>query len=182
MPPENVIVRECSTADLDVGDLAALRNLMSAAWPGGGFSDDDFAHGMGGRHWIAEVDGRIVSHASVVERPIEVDGRPLRTGYLEAVATLPDFEHRGIGSLVVGGATAYVRAAFDFGALSTGRPTFYERLGWERWRGPSFVRTASGLERTEEDDVGLLVLKTPTTPPIDLAAPISCDWRSGDVW
>jgi aminoglycoside 2'-N-acetyltransferase I len=182
MPPENLLVRECSTAELDLGDLAALRDLMSAAWPGDGFSDDDFAHGMGGRHWIAEVDGDIVSHASVVERPIQVDGRPLRTGYLEAVATLPRFENQGIGSLVVAGATEYVRAAFDFGALSTGRPAFYERLGWERWRGSTFVRTAAGLERTEEDDDGILVLRTPTTPPIDLAAPISCDWRSGDVW
>jgi aminoglycoside 2'-N-acetyltransferase I len=182
MPPENVVVRECSSAELDVADLTELRTLMSAAWPGGGFSDDDFAHGMGGRHWIAQVDGRIVSHASVVERPIEVDGRRLRTGYLEAVATLPDFENRGIGSLVVGGATEHIRAAYDFGALSTGRPTFYERLGWERWHGPTFVRTESGLERTEEDDDGILVLRTPTTPPIDSAAPISCDWRSGDVW
>src|SRR5262245_23905542 len=134
MPPE-ILVRECSTAELDVHDLTELRHLMSAAWPDGGFSDDDFEHGMGGRHWIAELDGHIVAHASVVERPIEVDGAPLRTGYLEAVAKLPPFENRGIGSLVVAGATDHVRAAFDFGALSTGRHAFYERLGWERWHG-----------------------------------------------
>ena len=182
MPPASLIVRECPTVELDVGDLTALRDLMSAAWPGGGFTDDDFEHGLGGRHWIAELDGDIVSHASAVERPIEVAGRLLRTGYLEAVATLPRLEGQGIGSLVVAGATEHVRAAYDFGALSTGRHAFYERLGWERWRGPSFVRTAEGLERTEDDDDGILVLRTPTTPPIDLGAPISCDWRSGDVW
>jgi hypothetical protein len=28
------------------------------------------------------------------------------------------------------------------------------------------------------------VLPTPTTPfvPLDLTLPLSCDWRSGDVW
>jgi hypothetical protein len=26
------------------------------------------------------------------------------------------------------------------------------------------------------------VLTTPTSPPLDLSAKISCDWRAGDVW
>jgi hypothetical protein len=28
----------------------------------------------------------------------------------------------------------------------------------------------------------ILVLPTPLTPPLDLSADISCDWRPGDVW
>jgi len=27
-----------------------------------------------------------------------------------------------------------------------------------------------------------MVLRTPSTPALDEAAPISCDWRPGDVW
>jgi hypothetical protein len=25
-------------------------------------------------------------------------------------------------------------------------------------------------------------LGTPTSPPLDLSAPLGCDWRGGDVW
>jgi hypothetical protein len=44
------------------------------------------------------------------------------------------------------------------------------------------VRTADGDQRTEDDEGYLLVLRTPRTPPLDLVAAISCDWRPGDVW
>jgi aminoglycoside 2'-N-acetyltransferase I len=44
------------------------------------------------------------------------------------------------------------------------------------------VRTERGLVRTPEDDGNVLVRPTPTSPPLDLAAPISCEWRRGDVW
>ena len=163
-------------------ELTALRDLFAAAWPDGAFTDQDFEHAMGGPHWLAVLDGRIVAHASVDERRLEADGRPLRTGYLEAVATLPAFGRRGIASRLVGLASAHIIGAFELGALSTGVPAFYERLGWERWRGPTFVRTPAGLERTEEDDDAILVLRTPTTPPLTITGPLSCEWRSGDVW
>jgi aminoglycoside 2'-N-acetyltransferase I len=131
---------------------------------------------------VLELDGEIVAHASVVEREMHVDGRPLRTGYVEAVATAPDWQGRGLGSIVMGDVTSYVRERFDLGALGTGRPSFYERLGWLTWKGPSSVRTPDGTRRTPDDDGYILVLPTAASPPLDLTAPISCDWRSGDVW
>jgi len=78
-------------------------------------------------------------------------------------------------------ANEIIRPEYELGALGTGAFAFYERLGWERWRGPSFVRTPGGLVRTEEDDGFLMILRT-TAAPLDLDAPISCDWRPGDVW
>jgi hypothetical protein len=36
--------------------------------------------------------------------------------------------------------------------------------------------------RTQDEDGGVMILETPGTGPLDLAAPISCDWREGDVW
>jgi aminoglycoside 2'-N-acetyltransferase I len=67
--------------------------------------------------------------------------------------------------------------------LGTGRHHFYERLGWVVWAGPAFVRTTDdGLRRTSDEEGDLLVLRTPTTPPIDIHAPITCEWRPGDVW
>jgi aminoglycoside 2'-N-acetyltransferase I len=180
---DNVVVRERTTAELTTTERAGLRGLFAAAWPGGRFTEDDFDHAMRGPHWLAEVNGVIVSHTSLDERWLEAGGRRLRTGYLEAVATLPAFERRGIASHLVGRASAVVRAEFELGALSTGVPGFYLRLGWERWRGPTSVRMTDGvLVRTEEDDDAIFVLRTPTTPPLTLTEPLVCEWRAGDVW
>jgi aminoglycoside 2'-N-acetyltransferase I len=71
---------------------------------------------------------------------------------------------------------------FQLGALSTGVQYYYERLGWERWRGPTYVDSPSGRVRTEDEDDGILVLRTATTRDLDLAASLTCDWREGDVW
>lgn len=81
-----------------------------------------------------------------------------------------------------GAATDHVDAVFELGALSTGRPGFYRRLGWETWRGPTFVRTRNGLERTPDEDGLVMVRFTLAMPAIDIAAPLSCEWRRGDVW
>ena len=131
---------------------------------------------------MLDLDGEIVAHASVVERELHADGHPLRTGYVEAVATAPDRQGTGLGSLVMADVTSYIRETFELGALGTGRHRFYERFGWLTWAGPSFVRTADGLRATPDDDGYLLVLGTPSSPPLDRTAAISCDWRPGDVW
>jgi aminoglycoside 2'-N-acetyltransferase I len=175
-------VREVATAELTEAELADLRELFAAGWPAGDFDEDDWAHAMGGRHWLIELDGRVVSHAAVVERIVSAGGHALRTGYVEAVATLPGYEGRGLGSRVVAGATEHVRRRFELGALGTDRFTFYGRLGWQRWQGPTAVRTPSGELRTPQDDGYVMVLLTPSTPPLDTAATIACDWRPGDVW
>jgi aminoglycoside 2'-N-acetyltransferase I len=145
-------------------------------------TEDDWKHALGGTHFILELDGRIVAHASVVERELRVDGRTLRTGYVEAVATTPDRQGKGLGSLLMDDVTAWIRDRFELGALGTGRHSFYERLGWRTWAGPSSVRTPNGDRQTPDDDGYILVLATPSSPALDLSAPISCDWRPGDVW
>ena len=81
-----------------------------------------------------------MAHAAVVERVLEVGGRAVRAGYVEGVATTPTRQGEGLGSLVMQRVGQLLEAEFEVGALSTGRHAFYERLGWERWRGPTFVR------------------------------------------
>ena len=54
--------------------------------------------------------------------------------------------------------------------------------GWRTWAGPTSVRTAEGTQQTPDEDGYILVLETPSSPALDLAAGISCEWRSGDVW
>ena len=69
----------------------------------------------------------------------------------------------------------------ELGALGTGRHSFYERLGWRTWLGRTSVRTAEGLQPTPDEDGYILVLATPTSPELNLHAPITCHWRPGDV-
>ncbi len=131
---------------------------------------------------MLDLEGEIVAHAAVVERELHVAGRPIRTGYVEAVATASDRQGRGHGTRVMADVGAIIADHYELGALGTGRHRFYERLGWRTWRGPLFVRTADGDRRTPDEDGYLLVLTTPTTPLLDLDDPISCEWRTGDVW
>lgn len=178
-------IRRLTTGDLTGPEVAAIRELMGVAFGSDEderFSDDDWAHAVGGVHFVLELDGRIVTHASVVEREIHVADRPLRTGYVEAVATVPDRQGSGYGSMVMADVGADIRARFELGVLGTGRHRFYRRLGWRTWLGAAFVREANGLRRTPDDEGHILVLATPSSPPLDLTLPMSCDWRPGDVW
>jgi aminoglycoside 2'-N-acetyltransferase I len=179
-----IAVRRVRSPDLTPRELGALRAIFVAAWPepDEAFDEYDLEHAMGGLHFVADIGGAIVSHASVVEREIHAGEHRLRTGYVEAVATHPEHQRRGYGSAVVADATRHIDDAFELGALGTGRLAFYERLGWVTWRGPTGVRTTDGVIRTTEDDGYVMVRITPATPPLDLDAPITCDARAGDAW
>lgn len=178
-------VRRLQTQELTRAEISAIRALLVEAFgtdEEDAFTDDDWEHAVGGLHFVLDVDGEIAAHASVVERELHVDGRPLRTGYVEAVATAPARQGAGLGSILMGEVSAYIRDRFELGALGTGRHRFYERQGWRTWTGPSAVRTADGERPTPDDDGDIMVLATPTSPPLDPGAAITCEWRPGDAW
>jgi aminoglycoside 2'-N-acetyltransferase I len=180
-----VRIRRLATSELSPAELAAIRALMDVAFADdedGQFTDEDWAHGLGGTHVVLDIDGEIVTHAAVIEREIHVDGRPLRTGYVEAVATMPGRQGAGYGSLVMADVGAFIRDRYELGVLGTGRHAFYARQGWVTWAGRAFVRTADGQRRTPDEEGFILVLATPGSPPLDPTTSISCDWRPGDVW
>lgn len=181
----DVRVRQLRTEELTTAEVDAVRELLWAAFADdedGAFSEDDWQHSIGGMHFVLDLDGRVVSHASVVERQLHVGGTPVRTGYVEAVATAVGQQRRGYGTALMREVNAYIGQHFELGGLGTGSQGFYEQLGWQIWRGPSSVRTAKGVDRTADEDGYILVLQTPSSPALDLAAPISCEWRPGDVW
>ncbi|HET7928985.1 MAG TPA: GNAT family N-acetyltransferase [Actinomycetota bacterium] len=178
------LIRLVRSDALRPDEVDALRQLFDEAWSDDveGFTDQDWSHAVGGVHVIAQADGGVVAHASVVQRELHTGGLRLRTGYVEAVATRPSHQRRGIGSLVIGEVGELIDWTYRLGALATGVATFYERLGWVAWEGPTFVRAAAALVRTAEEDGNVLVRLTPTSPELDLSAPISCEWRGGDAW
>lgn len=174
-------LHDAPTAALTPAQIAEIRALLDAAFDGD-FSDDDWAHAVGGRHvWVRGPHG-VVSHGSLVERTLVCGGQALRVGYVEAVATAAAHRRQGHGAAVMRRLGEYVAAQYPLGALSTGTFDFYAPLGWERWRGPTFVAGSGGCERTPDDDGGVMILRTTRTPAIDLDGDIVCDWRPGDVW
>jgi aminoglycoside 2'-N-acetyltransferase I len=168
------------TRELDVATLLALRDLMGLAFDD--FDDLDWQHALGGRHVMVTVDGRPVSHAALVERPIDIAGRRFRAGYVEAVATAPAARGRGAAAAVMHRIGELVRRDFDLGVLCTGLDGFYERFGWERWSGPTAVRLSASVEPTPAEDGLIFVLRHGPSAGVDLISPISCDERTGDDW
>ncbi len=184
LDPSHLRVRRARTDELAARDLVAIRALLDAAFAPDDpfFPESDWQHALGGVHFVAWLDERIVGHAAVVARELQVEGRPLRTGYVEAVATLPDLQGKGVGSRVMRAANDHILEAYELGALGTGEHRFYERLGWRTWQGQLSVRAPEGERRTPDEEGGVMVLTTPSTGPLDLMARLSCDWRPGDVW
>ena len=184
MSTVEAVVRRTTSAELSPVESGQIRAILRAAFAddGEGFTDEDWAHALGGVHVVLTIAGRIVAHASVVEREIHIDDRPLRAGYVEAVATLPERQGAGLGTRAMREVNAVIRERFELGALSTGTPGFYARLGWLPWTGPTAVRTTGGMVRTPDDDGGIMVLETLRTPPLDRGATLSWAWRRGDVW
>jgi aminoglycoside 2'-N-acetyltransferase I len=178
-----IALRICRTDELEPTDLGSMRALFDAAWPNEAYTADDWDNTTGGLHFVVELDGGLASHAAVVERELWTGPHRLRTGYVEAVATWPELQRRGLATRAMRAANEHIRDVYELGGLDSGSQGFYERLGWERWRGPTLVRTAGGEERTEEEDGYVMILRTPRSPSdLDLDAPISCEWRRGDVW
>ena len=143
MAAPDAAIRQVAAANLTDAETSAIRDLLRAAFQddGEGFTDDDWEHAAGGTHFLLEQAGAVLAYASVALRELQADGRPLRAGYVEAVATRPDVQGRGHGTTVVRAVNEHIRSTFELGALSTGIPDFYRRLGWELWLGPTAVRT-----------------------------------------
>jgi aminoglycoside 2'-N-acetyltransferase I len=131
-------------------------------------------------HVFARLGNTIVSHAMWVERWLQPgDLPPLRTAYIEMVATEPALQHHGFGTQVMTRLAASIQN-YSLGCLCTGSPSFYARMGWVFWQGPLSIRTSDGLLPTPEEEV--MILKLPKIPPLDLTLPLSAEWREGELW
>lgn len=167
-------------ASLEPCVVDRLRALLDAAFAGA-FSDEDWQHALGGHHALVWAEGRLVGHASVVPRRLWVGERMVQAAYVEAVAVLPGHQGRGLGTAAMR-ALEPVLDTSELGVLSTGQHHFYGRLGWERWRGSTWVREPGGDRRTPDEDDGIMVRRTSRTGSLDLGVALICEPRSGDDW
>ena len=140
-----------------------------------------------GLHVVAEAEGRPIAHAMVIDRRIylghEAD-QALDVGYVEWVAAHPDAQGQGHGTAVMREIGRIIGDEYTLGALGTSSNPFYERLGWETWRGPTSVRMPDGERvRSADEDGHVMILRTPRTEAaLDLGSPIAVDWRPAEPW
>ncbi len=131
-------------------------------------------------HVFASLENQIVAHALWITRWFQAgDSALLRCAYVEGVATAQAWRGRGLASAVM----THLQTAicdYDLGALSPAETTLYARCGWQYWQGPLYGRRAG--EWVLIPDETAMVYLLPQTPPLDLKAPASIEWREGEVW
>ena len=129
--------------------------------------------------------GELISHAAWVTRWLQPAGHPLlRTAYVEAVATKPSHQRRGLATAVLrhAGDTIAFDPTWQLGGLSPSDPAFYARVGWELWTGPLAIRRDEALEPTPAEE-RVMILRLPRTPAtLRTTALLTAEWREGEPW
>jgi aminoglycoside 2'-N-acetyltransferase I len=165
-------------ADLTTDARAAIVEMCNRAY------EEDlaplFATFHDATHLLGFEESALVSHAMWVTRWLQPGNGPLlRTAYVEMVATDPDFQGRGFASEIMRHLAVAI-TDFDLGGLSPAETSLYTRLGWRFWRGPLAIRTGQTMIPTPEEQIMILLL--PKTPALELDAPLSAEWRDGELW
>lgn len=132
-------------------------------------------------HILGYCDGLLVCHALWVTRHLQVGAHPLlRTAYVEALATDVRYRGRGFAAKLMQRITLEVYD-YDLAALSPFSSAYYERLGWELWRGPLSIRMQDTFLPSPSDEE-VMIYRLPQTPALDLTAPLSAEGRAGELW
>jgi aminoglycoside 2'-N-acetyltransferase I len=141
-----------------------------------------FATFEAAKHVLGYVGEALVSHALWVSRMLQVgDGPALKAAYVELVATRKPDRRRGFASRVMRRLAQEIPDTYDVAALCPADPEFYVPLGWRLWRGPLSIRLPTGeLQATPDERV--MVLELPGRRSLDLDAPLSAEWRPGELW
>ncbi|MFH8796785.1 GNAT family N-acetyltransferase [Streptomyces sp. NPDC017941] len=173
------LLRTAHTADLRAAELDAARALMDLAFEGD-FSDEDWAHGLGGMHALRyDADGTLLAHGSVVQRRVLHHGRSLRVGYVENVAVRPERQRQGLGGQVMSALERIVGGGYDLGVLSPSDEgeKLYRAHGWVSWPGLVGTLGPRGVEHMPDEEAPML-----WNADLDPAHPLLIDWRDGDVF
>lgn len=135
----------------------------------------------GAVHLLGYCESILVSHALWVTRYLQAGAGPLmRTAYVEALATEAGYRGRGYAAVLLKQLIGKVQD-YDLAALSPSDAGYYQRLGWELWRGPLFIRANGELEASPEDEE-VMIYRLPKTPALDITDPLSAEWREGELW
>ena len=133
-----------------------------------------------GLHVLAYRGKQLVGHAVVTTRWLQPDTLPLlKTAYVDAVATDPAYQGRGIGSSVMRHLASVIQG-YELACLETERVSFYAQLGWEEWHGPLAGRNGTELMPTP-DQKGIMILRLARTPSLNLDGSLIVEY-DGRIW
>ena len=179
---KNIIITSAKTEELSADSRAAIIELCIAAHQENDFRNLFTYVPAGGWHFLATLNGQLVSHAMVTTRWLQPEGLPLlKTAYVDAVSTLPEVQGQGYGSDVMRRLARDIDGTYVIACLETEREKFYERQGWETWRGPLAGRSELGLTPTP-DQRGIMILRLSQTPVLDLDAVLTIECQAGRIW
>lgn len=180
VPLPDLKIRTSNSATLSAHDRNRILLLCDRAY--GEDLRESFETFAAPIHVFATLDDVIVSHALWITRWLTPGERPpLRTAYVEAVATDPAYQGRGLASAVMRRLIIEVED-FDLAALcaSDDGQRLYRRLGWEPWLGPLSIRR--GRQTIETPEESIVIHRLPASPPLDPREPMSAEWRPGELW
>lgn len=181
MAHEDPMIYTTRTSHLDDESRSQIVQLCIAAHHEQDFENLFSYLPTDGLHVIALDDRRIVGHAVSTTRWLQPGSRRiLRTSYVDAVAVSPLVQGRGIGSAIMQRLAAAI-SDYEIACLETDRQAFYARLGWEEWRGPLGGRTDDRIIPTPEQD-GIMILRLPATPPLDLDELLTIEAGRFRIW
>jgi len=176
-----VLVTVLATGDLTAAQRSSVIGVCLAAHNNPAFSNLFTDIKSGGRHCLAYRGRELVSHAVVSTRWAQPEGLSiLKTAFVDAVATLPAYQRLGYGSAVMRRLATEIDD-YAIGCLQTDSPAFYERLGWEVWRGPLAGRSERGLIPTPQQR-GVMVLRLQQTPSLDLEMQLTIECQPDRIW
>jgi len=179
--PDEVAVTMITTEDLTPAQRAEVIDVCVAAHENEDFNNLFTFIPSGGRHLLVRRGTELVSHAVVTTRWVQPEGlRELKTAYVDAVSTLPEYQLLGYGSTTMNRLASEIDD-YEISCLQTDRTGFYERLGWEVWRGPLAGRGEHGLIPTPEQR-GVMVLRLARTPPLDLEKLLTIEPQPERIW
>jgi GNAT superfamily N-acetyltransferase len=171
------------TAELDEARRKAIVRLCVEAHQEPDFENLFTYLPPDGLHFMAHLDERLVSHAVVTTRWMQPEGQPiLKSAYVDAVSTAPDVQGRGYGSAVMRHLASAISSEYEIAGLETAdKLHFYAQVGWETWRGALAGRGEHGDLTFTPDQTGIMILRLPRTPPLNLDGLLSIE-IGGRIW
>lgn len=171
-------IRHLGSAALTPHLSEAVRRLCADAY---GADMSPYLTDIGpGDHLLGLLGDELVSHLMWVTRSLQPGtGPPLRTAYVELVATAPAMLRRGFATALLERFPSLV-TDYQLAALSPATDGLYARRGWQYWRGPLSARRNGQAFPTPDERV--MILPLPKTPALDVDLPLSVEWRPGEVW
>ncbi|GAC1375851.1 MAG: hypothetical protein NVS3B3_19680 [Aquirhabdus sp.] len=172
-------------------DQQSIRDLCTRAFEADVWCD--YGYLKSAFHVVGRFEDQIVAHALWTDRLLSIAEQvPLKTAYVEYVATEPSMQGQGLGSQLLRflidflqdesllSKALHIEVPYQLAALAPEDSGFYQRLGWELWLGDLSIRQNGQIIATPDDDV--MAHRLARTPDFVVTDTLSAEWREGEWW